>query len=290
MHKKERSSWNKDLPKEQQPWFGRKHTEESKKKQSKTKKKGYREGKYRAWNKGLTKEMDSRVRVSDETRIKMSEAHKGKTLSEKTKRRLSESKKGKKRAPFSDEWKEKISQSTKGRVFSEEHRRKIGVANTKRIYSEETLRKLSRSLKKHYETHDGTNKDKRLSEETKQKLREARLKQKPPNRDTSIEVLMKNELSRRNIIFQEHVPVCSVCLPDIVFSRPQVALFCDGDYWHSREFDNGKRWIHDRKIDDVLTKNGWKVLRFWESEINKNVGDCVDQVISLLPRIPVVVK
>lgn len=241
------------------------------------------------WNKGLTKETDERVRVSDETRIKMSRAHKGKIFSEEHKKNISESKRGVKRAPFSEEWKEKIAQSTKGRVFSEEHKRKIGIANTKRTYSEETLRKISRSLKKHYETHDAANKGKRLSEETKQKIREARLKQKLPTRDTSIEVLMRNELLRRNVIFQEHVSVCGICLPDVVLSRPKVAIFCDGGYWHSREFDNGKRWVHDRKVDDVLTKNGWKVLRFWETEINKSVEDCVDQVMSSFSRESVMV-
>jgi len=270
--------------KEQSFWFGRKHTEESKRKQSETMRKGYREGRYKAWNKGLTKETDPRVRVSDETRKKMSLSQKGKKLSEETKRRISESKKGKKRPPLSDEWKEKISQSTKGRVFSEEHKKKIGIANTKRVYSKETLEKTSRSLKKYYRTHESSSKGLIRSEKTKQKIRKARLKQKLPNRNTLIETLMKNELLKRKITFQEHIPVCDVCLPDIVFPEQKIAIFVDGDYWHSKEFDNGKVWKRDRNIDNILIKNNWKVLRFWGSKIKENVEYCVDQVVSVLNR------
>jgi len=252
--KKKNTSWNKGLPKEQQPWFGKKHTEKTKKKQSEIKKRGYKEGKYRAWNKGLTKEIDDRVKVSSETKIKMSKSHKGKTLSEETKRKLSEVKRGKKRGPLSDEWKKKISQSLKGRVFSEEHRKKIGIANTKRIYSEET----------------------------KEKLREARLKRRLPKKDTSIEVLLQNKLEKLDVIFETHLSVCKICQPDIVFPEQKIAIFADGDYWHSKDFDNGKRWNHDRKIDDVLTKNNWKIVRFWESEIKENINSCISQIIDIL--------
>lgn len=60
--------------------------------------------------------------VSDDTKKKMSESHKGKHLSEEHRKKLSESHKGKQ---FSEETKKKISESKKGRHFSEETRRKL---------------------------------------------------------------------------------------------------------------------------------------------------------------------
>lgn len=274
-----KSSWNRGLPKEQQPWYGRKHSKESIVRISETHRRAFREEGRVTWNKGLTKETDSRVAVSDEARRNMSLAGKGRVISQETRDKISKVKTGKKRAPFSEEWKEKISQAMMGRVFSEEHKRKIGEANTKRVYSEETKRKISQGLKKYYQTHDGFNKGKHLSDETKQKLREANLRQKPHFRNTSIERLVKTALIFRGVnFFQEHVGVCGVCQPDVVFPEQKIAVFCDGDYWHNRP-ESVKR---DTRQDRVLRENGWIPLRFWEHEINGDVNKCVDQIISLL--------
>jgi len=92
----------------------------------------------------------SGVVCTDETRRKLSEAHKGKKkppMSEEQKRRLSEFNKGKK---LSEETKRKMSESRKGRVVSDETRRKIseGHKGRKRApHSEETRRKMSESHK-----------------------------------------------------------------------------------------------------------------------------------------------
>ena len=73
--------------------------------------------------------------------------------------------------------------------------------------------------------------------------------------------------------------------PDIVFTTDRVAIFCDGDFWHgrhwqqlSRKLRNGANpsyWLHkieanrqrDRRTDESLRKAGWTVLRFWETDI-----------------------
>lgn len=60
--------------------------------------------------------------VSNETRKKMSDGKKGKSVSEEAKQKMSISRKGKK---FTEEHKNKISQSLKGRKFSEEHKKKL---------------------------------------------------------------------------------------------------------------------------------------------------------------------
>ncbi len=117
---------------------------------------------------------------SDETRRKMSEAHKGenhpmygKTLSEETRKKLSESHKGK---IHSEEHRRKNSETKKGennhnygKIHSEKTRRKMSEAQKGenhymygKIHSEETKIKLS-------EAHKG----KILSEEHKEKISEA---------------------------------------------------------------------------------------------------------------------
>lgn len=51
--------------------------------------------------------------------------NKGKVITEETRLKISEAKKGKKREEFSEEWRENISKANKGRVVSEETREKL---------------------------------------------------------------------------------------------------------------------------------------------------------------------
>lgn len=81
---------------------------------------------------------------SDETRQKLSEANKGKHASEETKRKLSESHKG--NHP-SEETRQKMSEKRKGKKHSEEWSKKISEANKGRIISDETRKKMSEARK-----------------------------------------------------------------------------------------------------------------------------------------------
>jgi DNA mismatch endonuclease (patch repair protein) len=76
--------------------------------------------------------------------------------------------------------------------------------------------------------------------------------------------------------------------PDIVFSSSRVAVFCDGDFWHGRDWrrlsrklhsgTNASYWIpkikanrnRDRRNDRLLKRQGWTVIRIWEKDIRDN--------------------
>ena len=94
---------------------------------------------------------------TEETRRKISEAHRGKYISEETRGKMSEAKRGK---PHSEETRQKMSIALKGnknslgRKHSEEIRRKISEANKGRIsamkgkhHSEEARKKLSMAMR-----------------------------------------------------------------------------------------------------------------------------------------------
>lgn len=116
----------------------RKHTEESKRKMSETKRDWTPEQKAKvranqskahkgqiAWNKG--------VRSSAEAIEKNRQAHIGKKASDETKRKMSEARMGRK---MSDESRRKLSEATKGRVISEEQRKKLAAAHKGKPWSE----------------------------------------------------------------------------------------------------------------------------------------------------------
>lgn len=99
---------------------------------------------------------------SEETKRKISEAHKGKKMSEEHRRKLSEVRKGKptgskgKHWKLSEETKRKISEANKGKKRSEEWKRKQTEAKKGKPKSEETKKKLSEANKgKHWKLIDG---------------------------------------------------------------------------------------------------------------------------------------
>lgn len=86
---------------------------------------------------------------SAETRLKLSEVHKGKSMSEEHKRKIAEALKGRRRH-FSEEHRQKLSQAKKGKPKSEETRRKMSEARRGKRMSEETKRKISEACRKYW--------------------------------------------------------------------------------------------------------------------------------------------
>jgi len=105
--------------------------------------------------------------------------------------------------------------------------------------------------------------------ETRIKQRNARMKQVLPNKDTSIEKKMQEKLLEENIEFEKHKSL--IGQPDI-FIEPNICIFADGDYWH-RRFGAKER---DEYVNKKLKEQGYKVLRFWESEINDNLTNTIN--------------
>lgn len=89
--------------------------------------------------------------------------------------------------------------------------------------------------------------------------------------------------------------------PDIVLTRQKIAIFVDGDFWHARGHQenpgeqiktNLEYWKpklarnveRDKDVNDALLLRGWLVLRFWESDIEKNLAQCVSKVLEYVGK------
>jgi DNA mismatch endonuclease (patch repair protein) len=83
--------------------------------------------------------------------------------------------------------------------------------------------------------------------------------------------------------------------PDIVFTKYKIAIFIDGEFWHGYNWAVKKEkikanrgfWIPkiekniQRDIENKikLEKLGFKVIRFWEAQIKKNLDICYQNII-----------
>jgi DNA mismatch endonuclease, patch repair protein len=105
---------------------------------------------------------------------------------------------------------------------------------------------------------------------------------------TSIELLLRRALSALGLRYRISNKLLG--RPDLVFAGAKVLVFCDGDFWHGRDLKarlsklktghNAPYWVakirgnvdRDLRTTAQLTAEGWKVLRYWESEIRSDVN------------------
>lgn len=109
----------------------------------------------------------------------------------------------------------------------------------------------------------------------RQQMRDSRLRQIFPIKDTAPELAMQEFLRLNNIEFKTHIPVEGVCQTDI-FIEPNVCIFVDGCWWHccpihfsNVKLSKGQRWnLHvDKHINETLSKAGYDVYRIWAHDV-----------------------
>ena len=119
----------------------------------------------------------------------------------------------------------------------------------------------------------------------------ARIKSK----NTGPELVLRKLLAKNKVRgYRLHYKI--VGKPDLVFPKKQLAIFIDGCFWHKcpdcfikpssrTEFwkekikNNIKR---DKKVNKLLAKNDWKILRIWEHELRKNPDKACLKIIKRL--------
>lgn len=115
--------------------------------------------------------------------------------------------------------------------------------------------------------------------------------------DTEIEKIVRSKLWSQGYRYRKNYSKLPG-KPDIVFTREKVAVFCDSDFWHGREWatlkkrlrTNSDYWIpkieknrkRDAEVSLQLGLIGWKVLRFWETDIKKDCDSCIREITSTL--------
>lgn len=112
-------------------------------------------------------------------------------------------------------------------------------------------------------------------------------------KDTSAEVRLRRALWVSGLRFRKHYKEAPGS-PDVAFPGAKIAVFCDGVFWHGHNWKerrdklarNKEYWIakiernmeRDARVNQELSDAGWLVLRFWDTEIAKNLRGCVETI------------
>jgi|SRR6185436_15097942 len=117
--------------------------------------------------------------------------------------------------------------------------------------------------------------------------------------DTKCELLLRRALWAAGCRYRKDVSTLPG-RPDIVFPKARLAIFCDGDFWHGRDWEsrrqklsrgaNSDYWLakiqrnieRDQQNTLRLKEMGWTVLRLWESEIRCSPQELAGRVTDVL--------
>ena len=271
------------------------------------------------WNKGKSGHLSkATIRKMSLARKGKPPANKGRKVSLKARKKMSESKKG---VPLSTSHRKAL----RGRTPYNKGKKGLYKASKK------TLKKRSRAMKKVWklpkyremmkkrsdaqrgqERSEETkrkisikNLGSKRSEEARKKMREKRVFQVIPRKDTKPEKILQKLLDEIGIKYTKHKAILGQ--PDI-FINPNILVFGDGDWIHANPnpyvYKGKKRpgykpddliwknppllvkdkWAKDEKITKTLEERGYVVLRFWQSELEQDPEKCLQKIIKAIKK------
>jgi len=111
------------------------------------------------------------------------------------------------------------------------------------------------------------------------------------SKDTKPELRLRRALHAEGVRGWRCHPKRVAGKPDVAFVGLQLAVFVDGCFWHGHpdHFTPGKSgryWDEkiasnqerDRRVNAQLEGEGWKVMRFWDLEVNEDAASCARKV------------
>lgn len=111
-------------------------------------------------------------------------------------------------------------------------------------------------------------------------------------KDTSIEVILRKALWKKGYRYRKNYKALPG-RPDIALTKYKIAIFCDSEFFHGKDWkvlkpklERGKNpdyWVpkiernmeRDQEKDKALLFAGWTVIHFWGKDILKNTEECV---------------
>jgi len=119
------------------------------------------------------------------------------------------------------------------------------------------------------------------------------------SKNTKIEITLRKALWSKGLRYRIHYKGL-YGKPDIVFISKKVAIFIDSEFLHGRHYEetisriktNQDYWKNkilrnidrDKEVTEKLTADGWIVLRFWDTEIKKDLDLVIEKIEKMLKK------
>lgn len=112
------------------------------------------------------------------------------------------------------------------------------------------------------------------------------------SQNTDIEIKLRKALWNKGYRYRINYKILPG-KPDIVLTKYKIAIFCDSEFWHGKDWEvlkpqlqrgsNSDYWINkiqknqirDSEVNNKLLFLGWTVVRFWGKDILKKTDECV---------------
>lgn len=114
------------------------------------------------------------------------------------------------------------------------------------------------------------------------------------SKDSKIEVKLRKAVWHKGIRYRKNYKELPG-KPDIALTKFKIAIFCDGEFWHGKNWGEKKEklslhknyWVNkieliinrDIQVNQRLEALGWQVVRFWGDDIEKDVDGCVEVIL-----------
>lgn len=130
----------------------------------------------------------------------------------------------------------------------------------------------------------------KVSKETRSKMMKA-----IKSTETKVELIVRKLLWAKGVRYRKNVKGL-LGKPDIAIKKYKLVVFIDSCFWHfcpvhgHMPKSNLEYWTkklnrnieRDKKITEYYSALGWKVLRFWEHEVNQDAEQVVNQIMAHL--------
>lgn len=111
-------------------------------------------------------------------------------------------------------------------------------------------------------------------------------------KNTKIEIILRKALWEKGVRYRKNYKAVPGC-PDIALTKYKIAIFCDGEFFHGKDWErlkskleqgkNSDYWIkkiernriRDKEKDAALRGLGWTVIHFWGKDILKETDECI---------------
>ena len=118
-------------------------------------------------------------------------------------------------------------------------------------------------------------------------------------KDTSIELTLRKALWKKGYRYRKNCKWLPGT-PDIVLTKHKIAIFCDSEFFHGKDWNvlkkklesgkNSDYWIakiekniaRDIEKDRMLQVDGWSVLHFWGKDILNNTDECIATIEEMI--------